>query len=431
MSTVTIGTIISVLFLFFLVLGMPIGACMGLFGILGYAAMGSPGAALNLMVNDMFTSFASYNMSTVVMFCWMGFIAYRSGIGDKLFELAYRCLGHLPGGLCIAAEAACAMFGAVCGSAPATVATIGSIAFPEMKKYGYNDSLRTACVAAGGGLGILIPPSMTAIIYGITTGVSIGKLFIAGISAGILLMLFYMAAIYLQVKFNPALAPRSRKFTWSERKASLGGGLVETIIIFVLSIGGLSVGFFTPTEGGAIGCFLMLALVIIRKKLSRPNFLASLKDTAEATGMIMWILGCATLFSRMITISNIPQAVSQLIENLDAPPGVVILTVLFVYLVAGCFIDAIPMITITVPIFYPIVTGIGYDPIWYGVVTTLTVCMGMITPPVGAGAFVARGVAPDVPLQTIFKGIWPFLLAMFLCLTLVTVFPQIVLFLVN
>jgi tripartite ATP-independent transporter DctM subunit len=240
-----------------------------------------------------------------------------------------------------------------------------------------------------------------------------------------------MAAIYLQVKFNPALAPRSRKFTWGERKMSLGGGLVETIIIFILSIGGLSVGFFTPTEGGAIGCFLMLALVMIRKKLSWPNLLASLKDTAEATGMIMWILGCATLFSRMITISNIPWAVSQLIENLDAPPGAVMAVILFVYLIAGCFIDAIPMITITVPIFYPIVTGIGYDPIWYGVVTTLTVCMGMITPPVGAGVFVAGGVAPDVPLQVIFKGIWPFLLAMFLCLSLVTAFPQIILFMVN
>ena len=429
MSPVLIGTLLSAAFIIALILGMPIGACMGLFGTIGFALIMNPGAALNLITTDLFTQFASYNMSAVAMFCWMGYIAYRSGIGNKLFELANKLIGHFPGGLCMAAEGACAAFGAVCGSAPATVATIGSIAFPEMKKYGYADSLRTSCVAAGGGLGILIPPSMTAIVYGVATGVSIGRLFIAGITIGVLLMLLFIATIYVEVIFNPTLAPRGKKYTWKERFKSMGDGIWETAVIFLVSIGGLSIGWFTPTEGGAIGCFLMLFLVVIRKKLSWKDFLGSLRDTAEATGMIMLIMGCGTLFSRMITVSQITRAVSNWVTSLNASPNIVMIIILVVYLIAGCFISPVPMIMILVPVFFPIVTNIGFDPVWFGVISTITACMGMITPPVGSGCYIAQAIAPEVPLQVVFKGSMPFLLAIFVCIAIMMAFPQVVLFL--
>lgn len=431
MATTTVGLIISILFFLFLITGMPIGTCMALFGVLGFGLLSSYPAAMNLISIDMFASFSNYDMSTVVMFIWMGYIAYRSNIGSQLFELAYRLIGFLPGGLCMASEAACAAFGAVCGSAPATVATISAIAFPEMKKHGYNDRLRTACTAAGGGLGLLIPPSTIAIVYGIEAGVSIGRLFIAGIGAGILLMLLYMLVIYIQVKRNPSLAPAGERFTWRQRAEAMRGGLLETIIIFVFSIGGLSIGWFTPTEGGAIGCFLLLILTVIRRKLTWKAFVASLTDTAETTGMILFILACAMVFGRFISIAQIPTAVSEWLIGLNTSPVIVMSLIMGVLLIFGCFIDGIIMVILATPIFFPIVVDIGYDPVWFGVMMTLAVTMGQVTPPVGMGCYIAHGVAPEVPLPEIFKGSVPFLIALVVCAGLLMAFPEITLFLPN
>ena len=431
METATVALIISTLFFFFLITGMPIGTCMAMFGFIGFALLSNFNSALNLISIDMFSSFASYDMSTVVMFIWMGYIAYRSNIGSQLFEFAYRCIGFLPGGLAMAAEAACAAFGAVCGSAPATTATISAIAFPEMKKHGYDDGLRTACTAAGGGLGLLIPPSTIAIVYGIETGVSIGRLFIAGIGAGVLLMLLYMLAIYVMVKRNPSLAPRGERFTFNQKMEAMKGGLFETLAIFVFSIGGLSVGWFTPTEGGAIGCFLLLILTVLRKKLNWKAFVESLTDTAETTGMILFILACAMVFGRFISIAQIPNVVSAFLMGLDTAPIIVMSLIMGVLLIAGCFIDGIIMVILATPIFFPIVIAIGYDPTWFGVMMTVAVTMGQVTPPVGMGCYIAHAVAPEVPLPTIFKGSLPFLLMLFLCTALLMIFPQIALFLPN
>ncbi|KUO66972.1 MAG: C4-dicarboxylate ABC transporter permease [Gracilibacter sp. BRH_c7a] len=427
----TITLLVSLSFFLFLILGMPIGTTMALFGFLGFSLLSSTKAATNLIAIDMFASFANYDLSTVVMFVWMGYIAYRSGIGSQLFELAYKLIGHRPGGLCLASEVACASFGAVCGSAPATVATISSIAYPEMKKHNYDDGLRTACTAAGGGLGLLIPPSTIAIIYGIETGCSIGRLFIAGIGAGILLLLLYMLVIYIQVKRNPSLAPRGEKFTWRERIEAMRGGLIETFIIFGLSIGGLSIGFFTPTEGGGVGCFLLLVLTVVRKKLPWKAFVASLRDTAETIGMILFILACAMIFGRFISISGIPMIISDWLIGLNTYPIVVMILICIILLIAGCFIDGIIVVILTVPIFFPIVEILGFDAIWFGVIITLCVIMGQITPPVGMGCYIAHGIAPEVPLPVIFKAALPFLLALIICTALVMAFPQIVLFLPN
>ena len=432
MSSVVIGLLGILIFLVMILLGFPIASGMMLTGLVGYGALTSFTAASKLVAVDMFASFSSYNMSVVAMFTWMGFLALHSGIGARLYDFAYALIGHLPGGLAMASEGACAAFGAVCGSGPATTATIGSIAFPQMKKYGYKDSLYTGCVAAGGGLGLLIPPSMTAIVYGVATEQSIGKLFMAGIGAGILLMLLFMLVIYLMARKNPEIAPRGRKHTGKEIIASMSGGLIETIIIFIIAIGGLSAGYFTPTEGGAIGAFAMLMVVLIRRKLNWKSFVSSLMDTVKTMGMVLFIVACATIFSRFIALAQIPAAITGALSGLDLPRWAVMGIILLVYLIAGCFIDSLPMITLTVPIFYPVVVDtLGYDPIWFGVVITMVCCLGMITPPVGIDAYVAKNTAGDVPLQTVFRGIWPFVGAICVGLILVIAFPQIIMFIPN
>ena len=431
MSPVFTGLMGFLVLLVLMIIGLPISASMAIVGFVGYGLLGGFSSSIRIISLDMFSSIASYSLSVVSMFTLMGFFALHSGIGSKLYEFAYKCLGHLPGWLAIASEGACAAFGAVCGSGPATVSTIGSIALPEMKKYKYQDSIATAAVAAGGGLGLLIPPSVTAILYGIITEQSIGKLFIGGISAGILLMLLFMVAIYIMTKRNPELAPRGQKFTWKERLESMSGGLFETIVIFVVSVGGLSAGWFTPTEGGAMGAFAVLVVALARRKLSFKGFIASFSDTAKTIGMAVFLVACATYFGRFIAISRIPSAIAAWMGGLQIPPLGVMLLILLIYLIAGCFIDALPMIMLTVPIFYPIVVRLGYDPVWFGVIITLVCCMGMITPPVGINVYVAKAVAVNVPLETIFKGVWPFVICQAVCILFCTLFPGFVLFLPN
>lgn len=431
MSSVTIGLLGIVIFLILLLLGAPISVGMLVTGVVGYGVITSFPAAVKLISIDMFQSLASYNMSVIAMFTWMGYIAFHAGIGSKLFDVVYKFIGKWPGGLALASEGACALFGAVCGSGAATTATIGAIAFPEMKKRGYDPMLYTASVASGGGLGLLIPPSVTAIVYGVATQQSIGKLFIAGISAGIVLMLLYMLVIFLQVRKNPDLAPRGEDFTWKERLQSLKGGVWETLIIFVFSIGGLSIGWFTPTEGGAIGAFLMLVLAATTKKLSWKSFFASMYDTCKTSGMVLFAIACATIFGRFIAVAQIPAAITRLVEDYNLAPIVVLLIVIVVYLIGGCFIDSLPLIMLTVPIFYPVIIKCGYDPIWFGVICTVVCCIGMITPPVGINAYIANKVDPNVPLQIVFKGCMPFLVAMIVGLVIFIVFPQIITFLPN
>jgi tripartite ATP-independent transporter DctM subunit len=406
---------------------MPVALTMATVGFVGFGVLSGFKSAMNLLSMDLFSSFASYNLSVVAMFTLMGYFAYYSGIGAKLFEFAYRCVGHMPGGMAMASEGACAAFGALCGSGPATVSTIGAIAYPEMKKYKYDDTISTASVASGGGLGLLIPPSITAIVYGVMTENSIGKLFIGGIGAGLLLTLLFCIMIFILVKRNPALAPKGERFTLREIMASVKGGLIETLIIFVLTIGGLSLGWFTPTEGGAIGAFAMLAVCLIRRKLAWKAFVSACFDTAKTVGMALLLVACATIFGRFVAVAQIPQGLAEGLGNLSLPPFGVFLIIIVIYLIGGCFLDGLPLIMITVPIFYPIVMQLGFDPIWFGVIITLVCCMGMITPPVGVNVFIMSGVAKDVPLEKIFKGVWPFLMCILTAIVLCMIWPEIIL----
>ena len=434
MSPTTTGFVGLIAFLVLMLLRMPIAISMGIVGLAGFSYLVTPAAAYRMLASEIYTSFASYSLSVIPMFVLMGYLAFQSGIGTRLFTFAYKAVGHFSGGLAMASQVACAIFGAVCGSSTATTATIGSIALPEMKKYNYHDSLSTASVAAGGALGILIPPSTIFVIYGISTEQSIAKLFVAGIVPGILLMIAYMIAIYVVIKLNPSLCPPSLEPRASAREVfqSLRHGLIEVIAIFIISIGGLFMGLFTPTEAGAVGAAGVLLVTLIGRTMTWEKFNNALRDTTKTTAMILFMVAGAIIFTRFLGISRIPFEIAEWVGSLDLPRYVIMLIVLLIYLVLGCVIEMIPLILLTIPIFYPImVDGLGYDPIWFGVIICMIVAMGVITPPVGINVYVIKGVAKHIPLETVFRGVWPFLIAAVLLTVLLIAFPQIVMFLPN
>lgn len=432
MTATTVGIIGILVFVALIMFKMPISFAMAFVGFLGFSYLTSPSTAFRMVSQDLFSNFSSYSLSVIAMFTWMGFLAFYSGIGSNLYHLAYKCIGHLPGGLAIATQAACAVFGAICGSNTATAATMGAIALPEMRKYKYNMSMATASIAAGGVLGILIPPSVILIVYGMATEQSIGSLFLAGIVPGILLMLFYMAIIFLLATKYPELAPRGEKATWGERVKLMRTGLLDVFIVFSLSIGGLFAGWFTPTEAGAVGAAGVILVALFEKRLNWENFNSALWDTTRTTGMIMLMVAGAVIFGKFIALSRIPFELAQWAANMALPPFAVMTIILGIYLVMGFFIDALAMVLLTIPIFYPVVVNtLGYDPIWFGVIIVLVVSMGVITPPVGMNVYVIKGVAPEIPLEQIFKGIWPFLGAQVICLAILMLFPQLVTFLPN
>ena len=430
MSALLVGIVSIIAFFVLLIFRVPIAFAMAMVGFAGFSYLTSPAAAFSMAAKEIYSTFASYSLGVIVMFVWMGYLAFYSGIGARLYVFAYKMIGHYPGGLAIATQAACGVFGAICGSNTATAATIGAIALPEMKKYNYDPSLATASVAAGGVLGVLIPPSVIFIIYGMATEQSVGKLFIAGIVPGILLMLLYMAAIWVITARRPELGPAGPKAGWKERAVALRGGLGEVLVVFAISMGGLFAGWFTPTEAGSVGAAGVLAVALIKRSISREGFGKSLLDATRTTAMIMLLIAGAMIFGRLMAISRLPFELATLAGSLPLPPFAVMAIILLIYLVLGCFIDALALVLLTIPIFYPIaVNTLGYDPIWFGVIIVMTVAMGVITPPVGMNVYIIKGVAPEIPLEVIFKGIWPFLWAIMIALALLIAFPQLATFL--
>jgi tripartite ATP-independent transporter DctM subunit len=434
MSPVLVGSLGIAGFLFLMLLRMPIAVSMGLAGLAGFAYVNSTEAALKVLSSEMFTTFASYNLSVIVTFSLMGFLAYHAGIGAKLYDFAYKAVGHLPGGLAMASEVACAIFGAVCGSSTATTATIGSIAVPEMKKYKYNPALSTASVAAGGAIGILIPPSVIFVIYGIATEQSIARLLIAGIVPGVALTLAYCVTIYIMCKRNPVLGPSrpGPRPGIGELFDTLKGGLLEVLIIFMISLGGMFAGFFTPTEAGGVGAFGVLVVTVLSGKMSWQAFSNALRDTTRSAAMILFLVAGAVVFSRFLALSRMPFELAAWVSGLNMPPFVVMMVIFGIYLVGGCLVEMIPLILLTIPIFFPIVVNVlHYDPVWFGVIIVMVTCIGVITPPVGINAYVIKGVAKDVPLETIFKGVWPFVIASSIVTIIFIAFPILSTFLPN
>lgn len=428
MTPETVGIIGIAALLILIFSRMPVGFVMALVGFVGFGSLVNFNAALNLIARDVFDVFGSYNLTVIPLFVLMGQLAFHSGISSRLFDAAYKFIGHLPGGLAMASIGACAGFSAICGSTNATAATMAAAALPEMKRYGYKPGLATGVVAAGGSLGILIPPSVIFIVYGIMTQQSIGKLFVAGILPGILLTLLFMATISLWVTLKPELAPKGPRFTLREKIASLSG-LVETLILFIIIMGGLFVGFFTPTEAGAVGAFATLAIAVVRRQIDWKGFTAALVESTRISCMILVIVTGATIFGHFLAVTRIPFEIAGWISGLKLSSWMIMMFIILAYLVGGCLIDSLALIMLTVPIFFPVVNHLGYDPIWFGVVIVLITQIGVITPPVGINVYVVSGVARDVPLGVIFRGVLPLLAALVVGTFLLIPFPQIALFL--
>ncbi|MEE9419024.1 MAG: TRAP transporter large permease subunit, partial [Desulfatiglandaceae bacterium] len=398
---------IGLLLVLFL-LKMPVAFAMALTGLVGFAYLAGPGPALSIMAQDIFEQFSSYPLSVIPMFILMGSFAFASGISQRLYRTTYAWVGALRGGLTIATVLACAGFAAICGSTAATAATMGKIALPEMKKYKYDDTLATGTVASAGTLGVMIPPSTVLIVYGILVEESIGKLFMAGILPGILLSLFFVATVAILCLRNPQLGPPGTATTWKE-KIKATGGIVEAVILFLLAIGGLFLGWFSPTQAGAIGAGGALLIGLIRRQLTWKVFFDAGRDGLRTGCMVLVIITGAVIFGHFMAISTIPFILADWLGGLPIHRMAVMGIIIFLYFIGGFFMDSMALIVVTIPIFFPIVMKLGFDPIWFGVIIVLTGEMGVITPPVGVNVFVIKGIAPDVPLETIFKGIFPFL----------------------
>ena len=420
-----IGFVVLIILMF---LRMPVGFVMALVGYLGFSVLVSWSAASNLLIRDFYSTFSSYNLTVIPLFVLMGQVAFHSGISGRLFNAAHKFFGHLPGGLAIATIGACAGFSAVCGSTTATAATMASVALPEMKKYKYDPALATGVVAAGGSLGILIPPSTIFIIYGIMTEQSIGELFMAGVIPGILLACFFICSILIWTSAHPEIGPRGPKSTWGEKFRSLSG-LIETLLLFLLVMGGLFAGFFTPTEAAGIGAAGTIVIALIGRHLTWKGFKNALYDTTRITCMIFVVVAGATVFGHFLAVTRIPADIGTFVAGLQFPPMVIMGIILVIYLLLGCLMDSLAMIMLTIPIFYPVALTMGFDPIWFGVIIVVVSGMGVITPPVGINAYVVAGVARDVPLHVIFKGTLRMLYAMIALVVVLILFPQLSTFL--
>ncbi|MDD5099766.1 MAG: TRAP transporter large permease [Syntrophales bacterium] len=428
MTPISAGLLGFALLIVLMFARIPVGFVMTIVGFLGFGLLTSWDASLNLLARDFFSVFGSYNLTVIPLFVLMGQISYHAGISGRLFNAAHKFLGHLPGGLAIATIGACAGFSAICGSTSATAATMASVALPEMKKYRYDPALATGVIAAGGSLGILIPPSTIFIIYGIMTEQSVGKLFMAGILPGILLTVLFILTIVVWTRLKPDLCIPAPRASFRERIASLSG-LIETFLLFFLVMGGLFIGFFTPTEAAGIGAFGTMVIALIGRHLSWQGFKRSLNETTRISCMILVIVAGATVFGHFLAVTTIPAQIGQWVAGLPLSSFVIIGLVILVYLFLGCLMDSLAMIMLTIPVFYPVVNTLGYDPVWFGVVIVLVAEMGVITPPVGINVYVVAGVARDVPLQTIFRGAANMMVALLLTALLLIFFPQIALFL--
>jgi len=428
MTPETAGIFGIALMIFLFLLRVPIAFAMAIVGLVGFAYLSDAESALSLLAQDVYGALSNYPLSVIPMFILMGSFAFASGISQRLYSTSYTWVGHFRGGLTIATVLACSGFSAICGSTAATAATMGKIALPEMKKYGYDDVLATGTVASAGTLGILIPPSTVLIVYGILTEQSIGKLFVAGILPGAILSIFFVATVALLCLRNPNLGPPGAPTSWRTKVLSLGG-IIEAVILFSLAIGGLFLGFFSPTQAGAIGACGTFMIGLFRRKFNLQVILESTRDGLRTACMVLFILAGATVFGHFLAISNIPFALTEWVENLPLPPMAIMGVLIFIYFVGGFFMDAMALIVLTIPIFFPLVIKLGFDPIWFGVIIVLVGEMGVITPPVGVNVFVIKGIAPDIPLEAIFKGIFPFLVALIIMTIVLTIFPQIATFL--
>lgn len=435
MSGTTIGVVGIVFMIGMFLTKMPVAYVMATAGFLGFAVTASMHGSMNLLVKDFYEVFSSYSLTTIPLFILMGQIAFNSGISGKLYATAYRFLGHKRGGLAIATVTACTAFGAVCGSSAATAATMATVGLPEMRKFGYSDSLSAGSVASGGGLGMIMPPSVVLIIYGILTEQSIGKLFMAGIIPAILVTILFILTVLIWCALAPEHGPKGERFSWKERIRSLRG-MGETLLIFILVIGSMFFGICTATEAASVGVIGVLTISVVQRQLSWKSFVDALYETLNTSCMIMMLVAGATVFGKFLAVTRIPYDIATWIGGFDLPPLLILFAIILVYFLGGCFMDSLALVMLTIPVFFPIIMNLGYDPIWFGIIIVMVTEMGVITPPVGINVYVVYGVSQGLPgppmrLESIFKGIAPFMIAVLIGTIIMAIFPQIVLFLPN
>jgi C4-dicarboxylate transporter DctM subunit len=428
MDPATLSILIFLLLFVLLAAGMPIGFAMGVAAFVGTLMLIDVNAALALLGQTAYETALTYDLSVVPMFVLMGYIAGGAGLSESLYRACNAWLGHRRGGLALATIGGCGAFAAICGSSLATAATMSQIALPEMRRYNYDDRLATGAVAAGGTIGILIPPSVLMVIYGLLTETSITKLFLAGMVPGVLTVFGFMIAISVMTRINPSLGPPAGRSTVRQRLLALRD-VWGTVVLFLLVIGGLYLGVFSPTEAASIGAVGALVLGILNGRFSWALLYDSLMETVKTTAMIFTILIGAILFNNFLILASLPDLVSNWITGLPLGHIAILIVILLMYFVLGCLLDSLAMVLLTIPIVFPIISALGFDPIWFGILVVMVVELGLITPPIGMNVFVIKGIARDVPLESIFRGVLPFVLAQIVLIALLVAFPQIALWL--
>jgi tripartite ATP-independent transporter DctM subunit len=431
MDPALIGTLGTGLIFTLLALGMPIAFTMFLVGFLGLSLLASVDAALPTMARTVYETTSHYPYTVIPLFVIMGGFAGSSGMTKQMYEAFDKWLRRLPGGLGVATVGACAGFAGVCGSSVATAAAMGMVAIPEMRRFGYNPRLYAGTVAAGGTLGFLIPPSIGFVVYGMLTEQSIGKLLIAGIVPGLILALAYIVIIVGWVMLKPHMAPTSPEpVSWAERFTALIP-IWQPLMVFFIVMGGIYLGLFTPTEAGGVGATVIFVLALAKRTLTWPILRDSMLESMRISVMVLFLVAGANVFSTFLALSTIPIQVSGWVVALPVSRYVILAIVILIYLFLGCFLDAISMMVLTMPVIFPVIMNLGFDPIWFGVVAVLMMEAGLLTPPLGLNVFTVAGVAKEVSLQTIFRGILPFLMAIFAVVVFLICFPKVATFLPN
>ncbi len=424
MEPLTIGLIgILLLLVIIFCFRIPVGFAMALTGYAGFAWVVNPTAALGTMASSIWHTFSSYGLAVIPLFILMGNVCFHAGVSRKLYNTAWTWTGHIRGGIAMATVLACAGFAAICGSNAATAATMSAVALPEMKKFGYDDALSTGSVAAGATLGVVIPPSVVLIIIGLSTGLSIAELFFAALVPGLVLTAGLAGVVWIMCIVNPQAGPPGPKTTMRQKIASLPGS-IEMALLFMCVMTGLYLGWFTPTEAGAAGAFFSIIIALVGKNLTWKKLWAALDDSVRTSSMIMMIVAGAVIFGKFLTITRLPYEAADWAASLPVPSWAILAVMLAIYVVGGAIMDALGLLMITIPVFFPVAQRLGYDPVWFAVLITIITTMGAITPPVGINTYIVAGMAKDIPLTTVFRGVTWFLAAFVVTVMLMFLFPE-------
>jgi C4-dicarboxylate transporter, DctM subunit len=429
MSEVMVGLTGLVVLMVLFLTGIELGFAMAIVGFIGFGIIVSMPAALNMIAKDIMDVFANYGFTVIPLFVLMGQIAFNAGIAKRLYNIAYKFIGHVPGGMAMATVAGATAFKAICGSSPATAATFASVAVPEMDRYGYDRKLSTGIVATVGTLGILMPPSVTLIVFGIITEQSIGKLFLAGIIPGIIIAFFFMVIIYGWCTINPALGPKGEKSTWKERFIALPEVFVIGAI-FLLMIWGLMQGFFTPIEAGSVGTAAVILLAVYHGDFGFKKFAKSVSESLRTACMVLMLIAGSTILGHFLAVTKIPMIAADWVVTLPLHRYVIMVIISLIYLLGGSFVDDLAFMVLATPIFYPVIIKLGFDPIWFGMIIAVTVMIGVVIPPVAINVFVVKNITKS-PFRVIYAGVYPFLISLAVGAALLFIFPQLALWLPN